>query len=159
MSTPEIDTRIETHLPLVRQVAAAFGLRALRDDDAMQCALIGLWEAAEQWDRRRPFPPFARQCIRRNLTDYFRSLKRLPPTEPLEETLPAPDQGEEALLDGDLTRRIRARWPEGARERTVLLALLSGHTKSNIARSLGLSSQSVTRIAAAAYRTLSGPAP
>ena len=94
MTPAEESALLEKYRPLVRTVARSVSREAARDEDALQCGFIGLWEAAERWDGRRPFAPLARRCIRCNIMDYLRG--RPPPSEELPEDLPAPEPARSA---------------------------------------------------------------
>lgn len=58
-----IDGIVERNAHLVKRVAWSVSASAAHDEDALQCGLIGLWEAAKRWDGKRPFEPLARRCI------------------------------------------------------------------------------------------------
>lgn len=115
------------------------------DDDTYQAALIALWEAAEKWDKTHPFRPWARLVIRHRLIDHARRAGDRPSAE-LTDDIPAPD-AERAEDTGELRDRIRRAWSGRTRERRVLLLLVSGRPKEEIARRLGVSKRTVHRIA------------
>ena len=60
MERQEQDAMINAYAWLVRACAVRLG--AQNDDDALQCGLIGLWEACRAWDGKRSFVPMARRC-------------------------------------------------------------------------------------------------
>jgi DNA-directed RNA polymerase specialized sigma24 family protein len=67
MEPLEQDAMIRKYDYLVRACAARLGVH--NDDDALQCGLIGLWEACRAWDGKRSFAPMARRCITHNIID------------------------------------------------------------------------------------------
>ena len=148
MTPAEEPDLLEEYRPLVRAVAWSVSPEAARDEDALQCGLIGLWEAAERWDGRRPFAPLARRCIRCNILDYLRS--RPPLSEELPEDFPAPEppQAEDARAFRLLLLRI---FPRRSLERRVALLLLDGKRKTEIARKLRISRSTVYRAARRAW--------
>lgn len=151
MTPAEESALIAKYRPLVRTVAWSISPEAARDEDALQCGLIGLWEAARRWDGRRPFEPLARRCIRCNILDCLRS--RPPPSEELPENLPAPEPpaSEENRAFRLLIFRI---FPRRSLERRVALLLLDGKTKVEIARRLHVSRSTVYRSASRVWRRI-----
>lgn len=151
MTPAEESALIAKYRPLVRTVAWSVSPEAARDEDAIQCGLIGLWEAARRWDGRRPFEPLARRCIRCNILDCLRS--RPSPYEELPEDFPAPDPpiSEENRAFRLLIFRI---FPRRSLERRVALLLLDGKTKAEIARRLHVSRSTVYRSARRVWRRI-----
>lgn len=147
----EVDKLLEQYAPLVKQTAWTVSPGAARDEDALQQGLIGLWEAALCWDGARPFAPLARRCIRNNIIDYLRG-KRMA-TEGLREELAAP-AAEEAESAEELKERICRLFPRRSRERKILLSLLAGKKKADIALRLGISRSTVQRTARRAWEKL-----
>ena len=74
MEPLEQDAMIRKYDYLVRACAARLGVH--NDDDALQCGLIGLWEACRAWDGKRSFAPMARRCITHNIIDCLRAQKQ-----------------------------------------------------------------------------------
>ena len=136
---------MEQYGHLVKAVIRKTAPEALRDEDAVQSARIGLWEACAQWDGRRSFIPFARLCIRHNLIDYLRGRR--------EGGEQLPDDPEECAVWMDEPSReelagyIRAALPARSMERRVLLSLLAGKQKDAIAKRLGVTRRTVQRYA------------
>lgn len=151
MTPAEESALLEKYRPLVRTVAWSVSPEAARDEDALQSGLIGLWEAAERWDGKRPFAPLARRCIRCNILDYLRG--RPPPSEELPEDFPAPEppQEEDARAFRLLIFRI---FPRRSLERRVALLLLEGKRKTEIARKLHISRSTVYRAARRVWRRI-----
>ena len=151
MTPAEESALLEKYRPLVRTVARSVSRDAARDEDALQCGLIGLWEAAERWDGQRPFAPLARRCIRCNIMDYLRG--RPPPSEALPEDFPAPEPPipEENRAFRLLIFRI---FPRRSLERRVALLLLEGKKKAEIARRLHVSRSTVYRSARRVWRQI-----
>ena len=141
----DVNGMMERYGHLVRAVIRRTAPWAMADEDAVQCARIGLWEACAQWDGRRSFVPFARSCIRNNLIDYLRGKREW--GEPL------PDDPEECAVWMDepskeeLAGYIRAALPARSPERRVLLSLLAGKQKDAIAKRLGVTRRTVQRYA------------
>ena len=144
------DALLEQYARLVPETARQISARAAGDPDALQCGMIGLWEACMEWDGQRHFVPFARQCIRHNIIDCLRTRR---PEEPL----PVRDGGYEdpriaALTGGsDLLPVIQALFPRRSRERRVLMSLLAGKSKRSIAERLGCSPRTVDRVGKRAW--------
>ena len=150
MTTPrsqaEIEALIQAHRGLVTAIAARFGDLS-RDPDLLQCGMIGLWRAAECWDGEHPFPALASVCIRNAMYSHLRQVSRWEP--------PVAEFTEEGAPDaGDLSRAVRERYAPGSRERLILLGLLEGKTKKELARQLGLSPAVVSALARTAWRRL-----
>lgn len=147
----DVDKLLEQYAPLVKQTAWTVSPGAAQDEDALQQGLIGLWEAALCWDGERPFAPLARRCIRNNIIDALR--RRKEPAEALPEDLAAP-AAEEAESVEELKGRICALFPRRSRERKILLSLLAGKKKEDIAARLGISRSTVQRTAKRAWEQL-----
>ena len=149
MSQRDIDSMLQRYQYLVQACAKGFGPAAQRDEDALQCGMIGLWEACRNWDGKRPFPPFARRCIKCNMIDYFRRKKDL--QYPMMEDLPVWDKdiGDDRAYLLSVARAVLRR---GSRELAVLRGLLSGKSKAQLARKLGVSKRTVQRLAVRAWR-------
>lgn len=152
-----VDALVERYLRLCPEVAAKVSPGLERDEDALQAARIGLWEAAKGWDRRRPFPPYARSCIRHNVIDHLRA--QGPDTLPLPEDLPGPGPPEDPPPETpeELKAQVKALFPRRSLERKVLLSLLSGKTKAHIAARLQVSPRTVDRAARRAWDKLRPP--
>lgn len=150
MTPAEESALLEKYRPLVRAVARSVSPAAARDEDALQCGLIGLWEAARKWDGKRPFAPLARRCIRCNILDYLRS--RPPPSDELPEDLPAPDP---PISEETAFRLLIFRiFPRRSLELRVALLLLEGKKKAEIARRLHVSRSTVYRAARRVWRRI-----
>ena len=125
----------------VRQLSPAH----MRDDDAIQAGRLGLWEACLTWDRRRSFAPYARACIRHNVLDYLKG--RRPDPDPIPDDWTEDEDTGDDLTASELAAIVR-RFPAAhRRERQVLLLLLEGKGKTEIARRLGTSRRTVQRLA------------
>lgn len=146
-----MDIILEQHAPLVKKTAWSVSSAAARDEDALQQGLIGLWEAAKLWDGTRPFEPLARRCIRNNIIDYLRRKKEDP--EELPEDLAAPEEVDDETVQ-ELRARICRLFPRRSRERKILLSLLAGKEKSDIAARLGVSRSTVQRTARRAWERM-----
>lgn len=146
-----MDNLLEQHAPLVKKTAWSVSSAAARDEDALQQGLIGLWEAAKLWDGTRPFEPLARRCIRNNIIDYLRRKKEDP--EELPEDLAAPEEVDDETVQ-ELRARICRLFPRRSRERKILLSLLAGKEKSDIAARLGVSRSTVQRTARRAWERM-----
>lgn len=151
---PAVEALMEVHMGLCREEALRLSPGLERDEDAMQAARIGLWEAARGWDRRRPFPPYARTCIRHNVIDHLRT--QAPETAPLPEELAAPSEreGQPPETREELAARIRSLFPRRSLERRVLLSLLAGRTKGQTAARLHLSPRTISRAARRGWEKL-----
>lgn len=135
---------IESNVDLVSAVARRFG----NDDDLIQVGMIALWEAAEKWDQVHPFRPWARRVVRNRMIDHVRRKK--PFEEELTDDMPAAEE-ERPESEAELRDRIKRLFPKRSRERRVLLLMVSGVEKDEIARRIQVSKRTVDRIARKAY--------
>jgi len=150
--TPQaVEALLLAHLQLVPSTARRHFPALREDEDLLQTGRIALWRAAQRWDGLRPFPAYARVCIYHAMLDHLRAEQGAHQAlEPLRDDLPAPSW-EGTVLDGELRDRIRAAWPAGSRERTILLALSASTPKTDIARHLHLSPRQLGRLAKKAW--------
>jgi RNA polymerase sigma factor (sigma-70 family) len=140
------DELILENLYLVNSVARKFGELA-NDDDVIQCGRIGLWQAAEKWDGKREFKSFAKVCIRHAIIDHLRGIQRWEsPIDTFDEV------GVED--EWDIVGAIRNTFKTGSREREILLGLLKGISKQDLADRFGISRRTVTAIARKAWEEL-----
>lgn len=148
MEPLEQDAMIRKYDYLVRACAARLGVH--NDDDALQCGLIGLWEACRAWDGKRSFAPMAWRCITHNIIDCLRAQKqdaRLPDG--------LPDDADEARRLDDAEFWASARSQCTLREyRTLDLILRHGLSKAAAARRMGCSRRTVQRLCRSAYHRL-----
>lgn len=144
MSTEEL---IRANLHLVHKVAKSFGT-AGRDQDMIQCGRIGLWRAAERWDGERDFKPLAKKCIRNAMLNHLRQVRHWEPAVDIFEDVGAEDER-------DLVGAIKHTFGSGSIERDVLISLLKGTPKQDLADKYGVSRKTITRIAADAWEELS----
>ncbi|MPM18376.1 RNA polymerase sigma-E factor [bioreactor metagenome] len=152
-SREEIDFIIREHQGLVLRTARRYFPRRARDQDLLQCGLIGLWEAARGWRKTGRFESYARTCVYHNMLSYLRAEKRAPiPVEELPEE--AREEESESVDRIALLERISAAWPENSRERYVLIALSAGVTKTSIACALGVGLPTVRKIAQRAFEKI-----
>lgn len=145
MSTEEL---IRANLHLVHKVAQSIGSSG-KDQDVIQCGRIGLWRAAERWDGERDFGPLARACIKNAMLNHLRQVSRWEPAVEVFEDVGAEDER-------DLVGAIKHSFKKGSMERDILLSLLRGTPKQELAEKYGVSRKTITRIAAAAWEELSG---
>lgn len=148
MERQEQDAMIREYAYLVRACAARLG--AHNDDDALQCGLIGLWEACRAWDGRRSFVAMARRCITHNIIDCLRTQKQ-------DAWLPDDLGGDadEARRMDDAEFWASARSQCTLREyRTLDLILRHGLSKTAAAQRIGCSRRTVQRLCKSAYRRL-----
>lgn len=153
MDREKIEEMIEENIGLVEQVARKHFPDRIDDQDLMQTGLIGLWEAAETWKGKSTFESFARVCIKHNMLDYVRAVRRYGPTIDPAEQEPEPDESAEHVMMErvEISQRIKAAWPPNSRERLILTAIHNGATKQAIAACLGMDTYQVTRIAKRAW--------
>lgn len=139
-----VEELIRRYRPMVYAAGRRLAPWLRQDEDLLQCGLIGLWKAAEQWDEVRPFPPLARRCVENEMLSYLRRLRRQPPTAPLrqmEETL-VYNEDWSAVETRDAIERATA---PHSRERAMLLAVADGYTVTEAAARTGLSRQTAAR--------------
>lgn len=160
METRDMDTGdlveelIEKYRPMVYKMARRMCPWEPRDEDLLQCGLIGLWRAAELWDQVRPFPPLARRCVQGEMAVYMRRKNRGPQTLPLESVPSQPAQEDDySLLE---LRDAVARTCPNTRKGRILLALGEGQSLSEAARLAGVRPARARQIAARALKTLPG---
>ncbi len=134
----DVDKLIEEHRGVIPAVARKKFPSLYHDEDLLQCGMIGLWRAAEAWDGERPFLPFACACVSNAMRDYIRGLNRRPPTDPLEVW--------DAPTEPDHSADLFTLFPPGTTEHRVMSLLSAGENKAAIARRLGLSPRTVTRV-------------
>lgn len=139
-----VEDLIRRYRPMVYAAARRVAPWLRQDEDLLQCGLIGLWKAAEQWDETRPFPALARRCIENEMVTYLRRQRRQVPTIPLDWL------GETAAYEEDWsavetqTAVERITGPH-SRDRALLLAVADGYSVAEAARRLGLSRQTAAR--------------
>lgn len=143
MNTEDI---IVANRRLVHLTAKKFGDMS-KDEDLLQCGLIGLWKAAETWEGKGPFATYAIPCIEHAMIDYLRSRK---PRETTADYL----EEEGAEDEKDLLVAIKEAFPAGSVERDILFGLMSGKTKTELAQKHGMSRKTITRIAINAWERL-----
>jgi RNA polymerase sigma factor (sigma-70 family) len=145
----KIEKLIVRYRHTVQHIARRYFPDKANDEDLLQCGLIGLWEAARDWNQKGDFQAFANRCVYNNMCDYLRAEGNVPPpVEPRED-----DEVEEqdAFDHIHLMERIKSRWGENSRERYILTALASGISIMAVAASLGISVQTVRTIAERAW--------
>jgi len=151
----EAELLTDGQLRLVPLTARRFFPRLARDEDLLQCGLIGLWEASRSWSGRGEFSSYACHCILNNMRDYLRAESKALPPPVRQEREQADWYVEDKLIDElDMISRIHAAWPENSRERYVLLALSAGVSRQSVAAALGVQLHTVRRIAARAMERL-----
>lgn len=114
-----VETLICRYRPLVYAAARRLCPALKRDEDLLQCGMIGLWRAAEIWDGQRPFSPLAPEHLRATReTDFTR-----------------------CELESDLDRKFS---PE-SQEHQVISAVLRGEALSDAATAAGTSRRAIRR--------------
>lgn len=139
-----VEELIRRYRPMVYAAARRLAPWLRQDEDLLQCGLIGLWKAAEQWDEARPFPPLARRCVENEMVTYLRRQRRQAVTVPLDREAreAAYEEDWSALEVRDAIERSTA---PGSRERALLLAAADGVPVAQAARALGISRQTARR--------------
>ena len=148
----ELERLILQHRYMIKPAARVYGGRLADDPDLLQCGMIGLWRAAQEWDGKRPFRPLAKVCIRHAMVDHLRRMRRWEETVDLSGEAErmagaAWDTPDEQALD----KAICEAYPAGSGERAVLRGLLSGRSKESIARRCGTTRKQVTVMAKEAW--------
>lgn len=139
-----VEELIRRYRPMVYAAARRLAPRMKGDEDLLQCGLIGLWKAAEQWDEARPFPPLARRCVENEMISYLRRQSRQLSTVPLgaaEETLAYHEDWSAAEVRCAADQSL----PPRSRERALLLAVADGYSVADAAARVGLSRQTAKR--------------
>lgn len=138
---------IEQYKSLVETLATRFE----PDEELIQVGMIALWEAAQKWDRAYPFKPWARTVIYHRMIDHARRKK--PVEEELTDNVVAEEVPEDETEE-ELRQRIGKTFPRRSREYKILCSLMAGKTKESIAHRLGVTRQTVDRIARQAWGQL-----
>lgn len=138
---------MEHHRRIVKRIISQRFPERDQDEDLFQVGMIGLWEAALQWDGVTPFLPFARQVVYRDMVDYVRAQNRVSSREEPEEEQVSPDVSPQIDSSVDIARRISRHFPGGSREAAVLSWLAAGRTKKEISAVLGVTPARVGQIA------------
>lgn len=135
-----VEELIGRYKPMVYAAARRLAPWLRKDEDLLQCGLIGLWKAAEQWDEARPFPPLARRCIENEMRNHLRQYRRQVPTVPLRRVEDSLTYEEDwsAVEARDAVERLT---PPHSRERALFLAVADGYTVTEAGRRVGLSRQ------------------
>lgn len=139
-----VETLIGRYRPLVYAAARRLCPALKRDEDLLQCGMIGLWRAAEIWDGQRPFSPLAMRYVETEMLRHLRYLSRQPKTVPLApEHLRATRETDftRCELESDLDRKF----PPESQEHRVLAAVLRGETLSDAATAAGTSRRAIRR--------------
>lgn len=136
-----VEALIRRYRPLVYATARRLCPSLAKDEDLLQCGMIGLWRAAEAWDGARPFSPLARTCIEHEMDRHLRALARQTRQPPLPPAQRQTDQPDWTLceLKSDLDRKFTP----GSTEHTVLSLMLEGYTLADAAKAAGASSRHV----------------
>jgi len=153
-SREEVERLIVRYKGLVRKTARKNFPDRVKDQDLLQCGLIGLWEAAETWDAKKStFTTYATYCVKHNILDYLRSESKVP--------IPIQNMQEEVIDDEmvtlsrlDLLEKIKAAWLENSRERYILIALSSGVSMQAAAIALGVPLQTAKELAEKAWERI-----
>jgi RNA polymerase sigma factor (sigma-70 family) len=103
--------------------------------------MIGLWNAAREWDGKRNFPPFACACIRNAMRNYLRDKTKIPILEDIEEWDTGEEQEEIAAQSSILSLFVG-----DSVETRVAILLSQGWQKKEIAEKMGIHPQTVSRI-------------
>lgn len=120
-----VEALIRRYRPLVYATARRLCPSLAKDEDLLQCGMIGLWRAAERWDEQRPFSPLAKQCIRGEMVNHLRYLSRQIPARSLpdDRLCPAVEQDFSRVeLEADVARKF----PSGGPDRQILTLILAG---------------------------------
>lgn len=118
---------IESNVQLVHRIACRRFPDRLPNDDLLQVGLIGLWEAAANWNGRGNFKAYASTCIYHNMVDYIRE------STGRHETInsAAMIRDEEARpideeIDEGISRELAAVLGEQSEEYKILVTIASG---------------------------------
>lgn len=135
----QVEALLRAYRPLVYARARRFGPRMAKDEDLLQCGMIGLWRAAERWDGVTPFPALATPCIDHAMVDHLRWLARKPRTAAAD---PADLPSRFLVTHTDFSAveyrlAICQTLPPDSEERRLLLELLDGASLGELARRLG----------------------
>lgn len=138
-----VEELIRRYRPLVASTARRVCPRLSRDEDLLQCGMIGLWRAAEVWDGVRPFSPLAKRCIQNEMLRHLRYLSRQARTVPLlpDEPRCYEEDFTRVELESDLARKFT---PSSAEETTIAL-VLAGYPMKDAAQAAGASPRPMRR--------------
>lgn len=132
-----VEELIQTYKPLIYSTARRMCPWKPKDEDLLQCGMIGLWRAAEKWDGARPFPPLAKRCIQGEMANHMRKMNRQPPTVPLDGENPALAR-EDDHFSMELHDAITRSFDPDSREALLLTALGEGDSLKEAARRAGM---------------------
>ncbi len=148
-----VEALINAYRPIVYALARKLCPQRPKDEDLLQCGLIGLWKAAERWDETRPFAPLARSCARSEMVNYLRRdrgrLATVSLTGREEQLVYEEDWSALELRDG-----AERAFPPGSRQRAAVLALANGEGLSRTAKALGVRRGRAKAIARRAYQRI-----
>lgn len=76
--TPDELLNSHLHLATIRAKTFHKGMPpSISYDELYSAALVGLWEATKKWEPgKSPFPAYATMCIKRNMIDWVRKMRR-----------------------------------------------------------------------------------
>lgn len=135
MNEDMVELLIHRYMPLVYKLARRMCPQSPRDEDLLQCGVIGLWRAAEVWDQKRPFGPLARRYVIGEMADHMRRMNKGPRAVSLESVEEA---REDDFTGVELAADVSRLYPEKSRQRALTLAVLDGRDLSEAARGVGL---------------------
>ncbi len=135
MKEDMVELLIHRYMPLVYKLARRMHPQNPKDEDLLQCGVIGLWRAAEAWDQARPFGPLARRYATGEMADHLRKMNKGPHTVPLEDR---PEAVESDFSAVELRADTARLYPQGSRQRALTLAVLDGRSLSDAARGVGV---------------------
>lgn len=151
MNEDMVELLIHRYMPLVYKLARRMWPQDPRDEDLLQCGVIGLWRAAEAWDQERPFGPLARRYAMGEMADHLRKMNKGPRAVPLEGR---PEAAETDFTGAELASDVTRLYPEGSRQRALTLAVLDGQSLSDAARGVGLRPARARKLLRRAARNL-----
>lgn len=151
-----VDKLVEDNIGLVRQVARKRFAARLPDDDLEQCGLIGLWEAAKDWNGKGEFAPLARTAIYHNMLDHVRSqgAKRNTQGEELREDDKTLEDNYCNLDQQELFSEFERVLGAGSLPCFILCQIVLNAQIQPVARFLGLEVCEVRKVARRAWRAV-----
>ena len=143
------DKMIEDNMNLVYFTINKFYPTLIKDEDIIQCGMIGLWKAINTWDENvSKFANYACRCIGYEINNELKRRKRQKPTLSLEYCLYDSDDNTTSLGDlisGDSDVNYFDVQPFyeslSQKDREVFTLLYQGFTGKKIASELGISNQ------------------
>lgn len=145
---------IKDNLNLVYFVIHTYYPNHIKDEDLIQCGMVGLCRAADSWDSEKcAFSTFATKCINNEIKNEFRARKKHPQSYSLDHKLFDDAEGGHITLGDTLIGSEDVDWVDvdniysslSEQEREVVKFKLLGLNPGEIADTIGISQQTSSK--------------